>query len=381
MINFFIYTVAFFGLVYCFLIAVYCYWFLRLKKYQPKQIKTPQTFFSIVIPARNEALSIEDCLTCIHAQQYPKDLFEVIVVNDHSTDETGELVQQMQSSFERLHLINLADHVNGNINAFKKRAIEIAVAEASGEWIITTDADCKVLPNWLFNFDQFIQEKDPVFVAAPVMFAKNQSWLGIFQVLDFMSLQGITAAAVAAGYHSMCNGANLAYSKKVFYQVGQFKGIDDLASGDDMLLMYKIKKQFPDKLGFLFSPEIIVSTSAMPDWKSFFNQRIRWASKADSYSEKSIFWVLLLVYLFNAGLLMGLIGGVFIEGIYPAIAYILLVKTMVEMVFLFPVAGFFNNRRLLLFFPFMQPFHIIYTVIAGWLGKFGTYQWKGRVVR
>jgi hypothetical protein len=119
----------------------------------------------------------------------------------------------------------------------------------------------------------------------------------------------------------------------------------------------------------------------MEDWKSFFNQRIRWASKAESYSERSIFWVLLLVYLFNAGLLVGLIAGLFIEGMYPAIGYLLLLKIVVEMIFLVPVSKFFNVQSLLLLFPFMQPFHIVYTVVAGWLGKFGTYQWKGRAVR
>ncbi|MEI6263908.1 MAG: glycosyltransferase [Sphingobacteriia bacterium] len=381
MINYFIYLLACIGLAYCVLIGIYHYWFLQLKKYVPVQKQAAQTFFSIIIPARNEAIFIEDCLKKIQAQNYPSDLFEVIVVNDHSTDETGAIVEMMKSSFSSLRLINLSDHVTGNINAYKKRAIEIAVAETKGEWIITTDADCAVLPNWLLNFDQFIQEKDPVFVAAPVMFSNTKTWLGLFQLLDFMSLQGITAAAVAAGFHSMCNGANLAYSKKAFYAVGQFKGIDQLASGDDMFLMYKIKKEFPGQLGFLFSDEMIVTTAPMPDWKSFFNQRIRWASKADSYSERTIFWVLVLVYIFNAGLLLGLIAGIFLKGIYPGIAYILLLKTIVEMIFLYPVAQFFKLGSTLWLFPFMQPFHMVYTVVAGWLGKFGTYQWKGRTVK
>ncbi len=381
MINYFIYIVAFLGLTYCILIGIYCYWFLQLKKFEPVHIQPASTFFSIIIPARNEALVISACLKRIQDQNYPAHLFEVIVVNDHSTDTTVEVVQQMQSHFTSLRLINLSDHVSGTINAYKKRAIEIAVTASKGEWIVTTDADCEVLPNWLLNFDQFIQEKDTVFVAAPVMFSYTPSWLSMFQLLDFMSLQGITAAVVAAGYHSMCNGANLAYSKKAFFEVGQFKGIDHLASGDDMLLMYKIKKQFPGRLEFFYNADMIVTTAPMPDWKSFFNQRIRWASKADSYSERSIFWVLLLVYLFNAGLLVGAIAGIFVEGIYPSIVYVLLLKTIVEIIFLYPVARFFKLQSALWVFPLMQPFHIVYTVIAGWLGKFGTYQWKGRVVK
>ncbi len=114
-----------------------------------------------------------------------------------------------------------------------------------------------------------------------------------------MSLQGITAASVNKGFHSMCNGANLAYKKSMFQQVKGFAGIDNIASGDDMLLMHKIYKQDAAGVKFLLSQQVIVQTEAMKDWKSFFNQRIRWASKADSYQDKRIFWVLALVYCLN----------------------------------------------------------------------------------
>ena len=377
----FIYLTILLAFAYCVIIGIYCYWFVQLKNEPLNSSKPSATKFSIIIPARNEAEIIANCLKSIQLQNYPMELFEVIVVNDHSADHTEQVVLSIQSSFPSLKLINLSDHIEGTINAYKKRAIEIAIAQSKNEWIITTDADCEVLPNWLNNFDQYIQEKEPVLVAAPVMFSLTKSWLGLFQVLDFMSLQGITAAAVAAGYHSMCNGANLAYSKLAFYEVGQFKGIDHLASGDDMLLMYKIKQQFPGKLGFLFSTEMIVTTAPMPSWNTFINQRIRWASKADSYSEKSIFWVLALVYCFNVFLFVGLIAGIFVNGVYPAILYIVLAKTIVEIIFMLPVARFFGRTSTLFFFPLMQPFHILYTVIAGWLGKFGSYQWKGRAIK
>jgi cellulose synthase/poly-beta-1,6-N-acetylglucosamine synthase-like glycosyltransferase len=366
---------------YCLLIWIYRYWFLRMKIYRPSPAIAPQTRFTIIIPARNEAASIGHCLNSIQQLDYPPELLEVIVVNDHSNDDTADIVLKRRQDFPQLRLINLADHLTGNQNAYKKKAIEIAVAQSSGNWMVTTDADCVVPQKWLNLFDQYIQEHKPVFVAAPVMFTRNKTWLGIFQVLDFISLQGITAAAVAAGYHSMCNGANLAYSKAAFNAVGGFKGIDHIASGDDMLLMYKIRQAYPGKLGFLFSPDAIVRTAPMPDWTSFLNQRIRWASKADSYSEKSIFWVLFLVYCVNAFLLAGLLLGLVFPGLLLPVIYLLGVKTLVELLFMWPAAGFFHERKSLLFFPLMQPFHLVYTVIAGWLGKFGSYQWKGRSVR
>ncbi len=367
---------------YCLLIWIYRQWFLRLPLFRIQNGIIAQTRFSVIIPARDEEKNIEQCLRTILEQEYPSDLFEVIVINDHSTDQTENIIRKLQQSFSQLRLLNLTDHLQGNIiNAYKKKAIELAISQSRGNWIVTTDADCMVSGQWLTMLDAYIQKEQPVFVAAPVMFTNDHSFLSVFQLLDFMSLQGITAAAVSAGYHSMCNGANLAYRKDVFEEVGQFHGIDQIASGDDMLLMYKIKQRYPDKLGYLNCKEAVVTTAPMPDWKSFLNQRIRWASKADKYRDKSIFWTLALVYTVNFFLLGLLVISPFIENGFSNWLILLAVKTVIELSLMIPVARFYQHTNALRWFPFMQPFHICYTVIAGWLGKFGTYHWKGRTVK
>jgi cellulose synthase/poly-beta-1,6-N-acetylglucosamine synthase-like glycosyltransferase len=367
---------------YCCLILLYRQWFLRLPIYQPATVVFPNTFFSIIIPARNEAMQIGKCLQSIMEQNYPPHLFEVIVVNDHSTDGTAAVVESFQAKHPQISLINLQDHLAGKkLNAYKKKAIELAVIESKGQWIVTTDADCTIPPLWLQRFDQFIGENDPVFVAAPVMFTHQSTFLSIFQLLDFISLQGITAAAVSAGYYTMCNGANIAYRKDVFLEVGQFSGIDRLASGDDMLLMQKMKVAYPTRVQYLFCRESIVLTEPMKNWRNFLNQRIRWASKADGYRDKNIFWTLLLVYLVNLGLLTLLIGSIWIKGGSINWCLLMAAKTLIELSFMLPVADFYRQRKRLFWFPLLQPFHLVYTVLAGWLGKFGSYQWKGRNVQ
>ncbi len=365
---------------YGLLILLYRRWFLMLEPFEPNNSQEAITRFSIVIPARDEQANIGACLKSILANEYPSYLYEIVVVNDHSTDGTAAVVKGLQEDHPQLKLINLADHIGDGLNAYKKKAIELAISQTSGDWIITTDADCVVSENWLALFDAYIQQTKVVFVAAPVQFQHTGSFISIFQLLDFMSLQGITAAAVGAGAHSMCNGANLAYQKKAFYEVGQFAGIDQIASGDDMLLMQKMRKAFPGKLGFLFHQGAIVSTLPMPNWKQFINQRIRWASKGTHYQDKSIFWVLLLVYLVNLNLLLLFVIGL-INGHLTQLKYLVVFKTVVELFFLFPVSRFFGQTDQLLYFPIMQPVHICYTVIAGWLGKFGNYQWKGRAIK
>ena len=360
---------------------LYRYWLLRLLTFTVRENTTPKHTFSIIIPARNEAENIGKCLRSVLEQQYPSHFFEVIVVDDHSTDTTADVVRALQKQYSQLRLIQLADALQGEVlNAYKKKAIAVAIEQSTNDYIVTTDADCTVPPQWLQHFDAWLQQHNAVFVAAPVAYEHTGSVVSAFQCLDFLSLQGITAAAVSAGVHSMCNGANLMYSKAAFYKVGGFAGIDNIASGDDMLLMYKMQQQYPQQVHYLYSSEAVVHTQPMPTWGDFYNQRIRWASKASHFSDKRIFWVLVLVYCFNLVLLLlpvWLLVNVAI-GVTALLALVL--KTWIELQFMRPVAHFYRKEKLLSVFPKMQPLHIVYIVVAGWLGKFGSYQWKQRRV-
>jgi len=368
---------------YAVLLLMYRKWFLQLVQYVKPGYISAKTSFSIIIPARNEANNIGNCLQSIIPQNYPTHLFEVIVIDDHSTDDTSTIVEKLIATNSNIKLIKLADELNGELlNSYKKKAIENAIGYTTGNWIITTDADCVAKENWLATLDSFIQQNDVVFIAAPVIYTNDGSVLQTFQFIDFMSMQGVTAASVNAGFHNMCNGANLAYKKSVFYEVNGFTGIDKIASGDDMLLMNKIKKQYPDKVDYLFSKEAIVATHPMPTWQSFFNQRIRWASKADQFQAKDpkVFGVLVLVYFLNVALFIMPLIGVFNWKIFAVWVVFIGLKTLIELLFALPVAAFFN-QPFVSWFVLLQPIHIAYIVISGWLGKFGSYHWKDRKVK
>jgi glycosyltransferase involved in cell wall biosynthesis len=122
------------------------------------------TLITVIIPARNEEDNITACLQSILAQDYPKNLFEVIVVDDHSTDGTAEQVRSFTS--ENIRLISLKDHTNNDpLNSYKKKAIEIAVQQSTGNLIVTTDADCVVSTKWLSRIASFYEQYCPVFIA------------------------------------------------------------------------------------------------------------------------------------------------------------------------------------------------------------------------
>lgn len=377
MIEMLDYLVTILTILYAVLLMAYRYWFSKLSIFKPADTQAVPTKFSIVIPARNEAANIKACVDSILAQDYPTDAFEIIVMDDFSEDDTAFIVEALHQQYPNVHLLKLSDYFKPHeLTAFKKKAIEKAVSHAKGDWIITTDADCKVPSKWLSLYNAYILKEQPVFVAAPVMFIKTVGVLNQFQILDFLALQGITAASVGAGKHSMSNGANLAFEKAAFIAVGGYQGVDHIASGDDMFLMHKMKKTLAKPIGYLFHPDAIVLTDAMPSWRQFIMQRIRWSSKARYYDDRSIFWVLLLVYLFNLSFLL-----MFLLGDFKSLLIALAFKTFFELFFLDPVAGFFHKKEELRYFPLYQPIHIVYNIVAGLFGQIKTYTWKGRKVK
>jgi cellulose synthase/poly-beta-1,6-N-acetylglucosamine synthase-like glycosyltransferase len=343
---------------------------------QRNQFQSPLKV-SVIIPARNEEDRIEDCLNSLFNQSYPKAYIEIIVVNDFSTDNTVSLVEKY---LDRCILLHMADYLTDSINAYKKKAIEIAIAHSSGALILCTDADCSMGTEWVSLMVSAHIQRDLVFIAAPVKIIPDGSAISVFQALDFIALQGITGAAVHNNLYPMCNGANLAYTRNAFLQVGGFTEIDHIASGDDMLLMKKIQSAFPRQTGFIKDTRAIVNTVPVKTIRSFFNQRIRWASKISHYNHPATFLTLALVYLLNAALLLLFFSCIFF-GYWQWLLLLIVCKTLSEYFFVSEVAAFFGQQNLMKYFAICQPFHIVYTVFAGSFGSFGNYEWKNRKVK
>ncbi len=386
----FISLILFLFLVYAGMLVIYRSGFKKTALFKVHvEEETPTTKVSIIIPARNEAANIERCLQSILANDYPTSLLEIIVVDDHSTDKTAEIAAACSPLVK---IIDLSRYISSPINSYKKMAIEIAVKQSTGSLIISTDADCSIPTRWIQTIVSFFNIKNSVFIAMPVSLTSSGSFVEKFQVIDFMVLQGITVGAVNNNLHPMCNGANMAYSKEAFEAVNGFEGVSNIASGDDMLLMQKIAQTFPKQIHYLKSDEVLVTTGALPTVKGFLQQRIRWASKAGFYNNSGLNAVLGIVYFFNLFLFMAPFVALFFNPVLKVSAVLsinlfqiwmllLLMKIIIDSWFFYAVATFFKRKNLLPFFIIAQPFHIAYTVIAGWLGRFGQYQWKGRKVK
>lgn len=378
MLHLFIFIAVLLSLLYAVLILYYRDGWLRLPEYRPDNTLTPITKVSILIPARNEEANIGPLLKDIMAQYYPPELMEVIVIDDHSTDRTADIA----SSFKGVTCISLSDFTEGKfLNAYKKKAIEIAIQQSNGELIITTDADCRMCQYWVRSIVRYYETYRHQLIASPVLFTTDNSWFQTFQSIDFTAMQGITGALSATHSGTMCNGANLAYTRKAFNAVNGFNGIDDTASGDDMLLMHKIEQRFPRKTSYLKCKDAIVYTSPMPTLKTFLQQRTRWASKANTFEDKRITAVLAIVYLFNLLFPVLLIASFFNNQSISAFIFLWLLKTALEVSLLLPVSAFFHKKKELTYFALLQFIHIPYVLYAGLRGQTGTYEWKGRQVR
>lgn len=338
----------------------------------------PYTKVSVLIAARNEEANIGRTLRDILKQDFPKELLEIIVVDDHSTDRTSEIVRSFSAKGVKLLKLN----ESRPLNSYKKKAITEAIAQASGEIIVTTDADCRMGPRWLSTVITYMESRSHFLVSSPVAYSQEKSLFEELQTLEFLYLIGLGAAGIGNGHPSTCNGANLAYRRDIFYELGGFNGIDRLASGDDELFLHKVAAKYADRIGFCKTIDAVVYTDAKKNIGEFISQRKRWASKSTHYRDKRIVALGISIWLFNLLLLLTGIGSLFFGvGLFTIFAIAFGLKYLTEFIFLYPLCKFVRRRNLLSYLPMLSILHIFYMVYIGVAGNIGTYQWKGRYVR
>jgi len=361
--------------LYCSLIIAFIVGFDRVENFR-KTDTAPTTKFSVIIPFRNEAVNIVALLESISSLNYPKELFEILFVDDNSVDDSVDLLKSIISINDKLN-INIITN-NRRTNSPKKDAIQTAILQANFDWIITTDADCIVPENWLKIFDAYIQKHESKMIAAPVTYIANKTLLEQFQLLDFLSLQACTIGSFGIRKPFLCNGANLCYKKQAFNKVHGFKGNEHIASGDDIFLLEKMFQQYPDKVHFLKSNEVIVKTKPQKSFKELLSQRIRWAAKTTAFTSRFAQFVGITVLLMNLVVVMALILFIFDLLLWELLLAIIIIKFILDYILLNKVYRFCNQHLLLrsycigsLFYPFFSMFVAIVSLQT-------TYSWKGR---
>jgi len=366
-------TTVFIGvfLVYYVGVLILAFGWARLADRQHKPVHHQDHFLSVVIAFRNEQSQLPLLLAQLQAQSYPNEKFEVIFVDDHSEDQSVELIKRITSPF--INVIQLQGHLTG-----KKAALAFGIQQAKGEIIVTTDADCQVMPHWLASINRQFQDEKIKMATGLVRIAESNSLFSRLQSLEFVSLIGTTGATIGLGSPTMCNGANLSFRKSAYLEVNGYEGNENIASGDDEFLMRKIESRWAQSIAFFDEEQAIVTTEALQSFTEWINQRLRWASKwkyNSSLLTKIVALVVLMVHLvFSAFIISACVG------LFTMQQVVLLwgTKMLTEALFLIPVCAAVKVRWRWISFFALQFTYSFYVVAVGILSQVKGYQWKGR---
>lgn len=332
--------------------------------------------FSVIIPIRNEERNILKLLQDLEAQNYPKEAFEVLVVDDFSDDNSAEVVKNFAlASRSQIRLIELEDPSSSG----KKMAITRGVEEARFPLILTTDADCRLGTSWISSYDGSFQEGTKM-VTGPVLLTGS----GIFeklQQIEFAGLMGFGAVSLEYGRPTVCSGANLGFRKDAFELV---KGYSDnlfIPSGDDEFLMHSIFSRFPSGLSFLKDRDAIVKTPAKEKLNEFINQRVRWVSK---WRFNKNHWVQVLSVAFFSDLILYL-SAIVLTAVgkinWEPVAAILVSRIAIDFFFTDAFNSFLKEKTSPVLIVMLQIIYPVHVLLMGVKSIFGSYTWKGRNYR
>jgi cellulose synthase/poly-beta-1,6-N-acetylglucosamine synthase-like glycosyltransferase len=333
----------------------------------------PDAFCSVVIAVRNEEMSIVRCIESVRQQSIGRERYEIIVVDDHSDDQTAALLR----TFPDVHVITAEAGVQG-----KKSALATGIREARGSLIVVTDGDCVVQEHWLENLLSAFHPRIQM-VTGPVLTEDPQNQFERFQALELAGLNVITASGIRSSLFHLANGANMAFRKSAYETAGGFTSHDTYASGDDLFLVQHIARRFPGSIGYAWSPDTAVFTKACSTTREFIEQRIRWASKNKALSEKSvqILWIFI-------GLTYALLFGSFFVQVFVSLQAAIILLTLIlsiaiaEFILLKKATRYYRIPEVLKGYPMSFLMHKLYVLSMGILLPFrSTYAWKGRNVR
>jgi len=319
--------------------------------------KEPETFVSVVVACRNEQEALPCLLNCLTTQNFPENLFEVIIVNDNSEDKTYEIAAGFKGISNFLPL--------NNRGIGKKQALRTGINAAKGNLIITTDADCTMGKNWIRTIAAFFEINKDDLIICPVQIDSVPGFFGKLEELEFLSLQGITAASALCKNPTMCNGANLVFTKGA-YLAHSDKLHDEINSGDDIFLLHSLKEKNQSKISWLESPDAIVTTKPSSSFGSYIKQRSRWISKGRAYEDRDT--IVLGIVTFIGVILQ--ISYLLFSLIYPALIWVFLsvvvLKSIPDFLILMNTSARYRSRKLMRWFLPVQliyPFYVLAVVI------------------
>lgn len=338
----------------------------------PLEIQQKTESFSILIPFRNEAENLPILLQSLEQIQYDEAQYEIIFCNDHSTDLSVDIVQQWLSRFQ-----GNARLVHSELTG-KKAALNAGINTAKHMWILTTDADCTVPPQWLHAFNVDLVNNDWLCLTGLVSYQNNRTFIQYYQSYENAALVALSGLAIAQGKTLSANGANFCFHRQTFLELGGYSEHQHIASGDDEFTLHAFAQRYPRRIGFMQHKEGMVLTQPQSSVSDFISQRVRWASKSRWVKNSRVVWLqmaiaLLMLALIIVAILGSLHQNIGILGIVP-----LLLKCVADVYFLQKIAPRFSYTFSLIHAISISLLQCLLIPIIALLSLRGTYTWKGR---
>ncbi len=334
---------------------------------------------SVLVPAYNEEANIEQCVQSLVAQDYPRDKFEIVIIDDQSTDATAAIAQKLSQQYSNVRYIRVTEKphtVSPKINAFR-----FVIPKTTGELIFTTDADCFVSPQWLSLSAKYFEEHVGVVTGTTLYKNTHQTEKILFgiQFLDFLSHTACAAGAIGNNRVNNCNGSNMAFRRSAYDEVGGFDSMAHLNAGEDSLLAQKIAATKNWSVRFSLEPETNVITNPVQTWKDFFHQRMRWVSQTTEYRKETVF-LLVCSFVYYIALTISFLFSIFDFQFFILLVISYVPKFIIDFLILNKFTSLTNTRSLLSYYIFASIIHIPTVLYVVFGGYFGSFQWKGKTV-
>jgi biofilm PGA synthesis N-glycosyltransferase PgaC len=346
------------------------------KKLKVEEETQPWLGVSILMAARNEAENIETVIRDIFNQSYAADLFELIVIDDHSEDETLSIASSLKNEFPNLKVISNDDGLG------KKAALQTGIRQAKFETIATVDADCRVPSEWLISMTSHWVKNQTRMLLGPIVFQSNQTVLQQSQAMEMLAIMGLTGGFAAHQKPIMANGANLFFNKRSFEEIGGY-GNSENPSGDDVFTMLQFSEKWPESVQFVKHYEAAVLTKAEATFSAFWQQRKRWLSKKSGYSSWLVKGTAIITYMANAATFVSFIAIIVAFGSFwtDRLMWVLFIKTLLDLILTRTVSRDLQPHCGIANILVSELFVVVYVTFLGIFGNVRNYVWKGREIK
>ena len=306
-----------------------------------------QKSLSIIVAFRNEEAKLPLLIESLVSQSLR--VSGIILVNDHSTDQSVQVAEKLISNHKNTRLLHLPDGIEG-----KKEALRFAAREADGDYLLFTDADCSFGADMAQSMLECALTTGAPMVSGPVLFSENGSFFQRLQQLEFLSLITTGACGISKNRAILCNGANMMVKRGLYLKYSENQG-KSRSSGDDIFLLHTLKKT--QRIAFCYDKKAIVTTAPASDFAEFVSQRIRWASKTGSYHDADSLILAGITLLASVCLLTSAIVSIVIRDAGACFFIVFTMKTLTDALFLQPAIQYFSMQHL---YKYIIPLALIY---------------------